>query len=60
MCNEYELLTFVKKDGHVNNYVQVVDDDTESLGANLRKRLTGEDPHLTKDERLNLFNKKKP
>jgi hypothetical protein len=33
---------------------QVVDDDADSLRGNLWKRLTSEDPHLTKYERLKI------
>ncbi|XP_062156171.1 phosphoglucan phosphatase DSP4, amyloplastic [Alnus glutinosa] len=54
MCSEDELLTSVNQDGHVNNYVQVVDDDAESLRANLWKRLTSDDPDLTKNERQKI------
>ncbi|KAE7997105.1 hypothetical protein FH972_001767 [Carpinus fangiana] len=53
-CNKDEPLTIVNKDGHINNYVQVVDDDADNLRANLWKRLTSEDPHLTRDERLKI------
>jgi hypothetical protein len=34
--------------------LQVVDDDAESLRANLWKRLTSDDPDLTKNERLKI------
>jgi hypothetical protein len=54
MYNNYELLTSVNNDGHVNNYVQVLDDDPDSLRAILWKRLTSDEPHLTKDERLKI------
>ncbi|PQP99589.1 phosphoglucan phosphatase DSP4 amyloplastic [Prunus yedoensis var. nudiflora] len=48
--NKYELFTSPNQDGHVNNYVQVVEDDPDSTSAAIRKRLTGEDPHLTTEE----------
>lgn len=34
--------------------LQVVDDSSESLRGELRKRLTGDDPDLTKVERLKI------
>ncbi|XP_054818281.1 phosphoglucan phosphatase DSP4, amyloplastic [Prosopis cineraria] len=52
-CNQYELVSSPNKDGHVNNYLQVID-DTDSVDASLRKRLMGDDPDLTKDERLTI------
>ncbi|XP_061353421.1 phosphoglucan phosphatase DSP4, amyloplastic [Gastrolobium bilobum] len=52
-CNKDELLTSPNKDGHVNNFVQVID-DPNSVRASLRERLTGDDPDLTKDERLRI------
>ncbi|BFG21208.1 hypothetical protein CerSpe_074810 [Prunus speciosa] len=48
--NKYELFTSPNQDGHVNNYVQVVEDDPDSTSAAIRKRLTGEDTHLTTEE----------
>lgn len=53
-CNENELVTSPNKDGHVNNYVQVLGDATDSISAGIRKRLTGDDPVLTKDEQLKI------
>ncbi|PSR98055.1 Phosphoglucan phosphatase DSP4 [Actinidia chinensis var. chinensis] len=53
-CNYYELVTLANKDGHVNNYVQVSNDDPSTVTAPIRKRLTGNDPDLTKDERLTI------
>ncbi|KAG6665560.1 hypothetical protein I3843_02G146900 [Carya illinoinensis] len=53
-CSKNELLTSVNQDGHINNYVEVVDDNPESVRGELRKRLTGDDPDLTKDERLKI------
>ncbi|KAF3434119.1 hypothetical protein FNV43_RR25222 [Rhamnella rubrinervis] len=53
-CNKYELVTSPNKDGHVNNFVQVVDDDSSSVDATLRKRLTSDDPDLTTEERLKV------
>ncbi|CAL9005930.1 unnamed protein product [Prunus brigantina] len=52
--NKYELFTSPNKDGHVNNYVQVVEDDPNSTSAAIRKRLTGEDPSLTTEERRKI------
>ncbi|KAG6763473.1 hypothetical protein POTOM_030890 [Populus tomentosa] len=52
--NTHELVTTQNKDGHVNNYVQVLDDDTDSANAALQKSLTGDDPNLTGDERLRI------
>ncbi|KAG5557166.1 hypothetical protein RHGRI_007435 [Rhododendron griersonianum] len=53
-CNYYELVTPANKDGHVNNYVQVTDDDPNSITAALRARLTSNDPNLTTSERLQI------
>ncbi|XP_008232065.1 PREDICTED: phosphoglucan phosphatase DSP4, amyloplastic [Prunus mume] len=52
--NKYELFTSPNKDGHVNNYVQVVEDDPNSTSAAIRKRLTGDDPSLTTEERREI------
>ncbi|XP_052198680.1 phosphoglucan phosphatase DSP4, amyloplastic [Diospyros lotus] len=52
--NSNELLTLANKDGHVNNYVQVTDDDPNSITAGLRKKLTSDDPDLTTHERLQI------
>ncbi|KAI4346446.1 hypothetical protein L6164_007341 [Bauhinia variegata] len=52
-CNEDEDVTSPNKDGHVNNVVEVLE-DPGSDRASLRKRLTGDDPDLTKDERLRI------
>ncbi|CAB4269127.1 unnamed protein product [Prunus armeniaca] len=52
--NKYELFTSPNKDGHVNNYVQVVEDDPNGISAAIRKRLTGEDPSLTTEERRKI------
>ncbi|KAJ7970522.1 Phosphoglucan phosphatase [Quillaja saponaria] len=53
-CNKNELVTSPNKDGHVNNFVQVLDDDTNIADASIRERLTGDDPDLTKDERMRI------
>lgn len=53
-CNDYEQVTSPNKDGHVNNYVQVLDDDTSSASAALRKRLFEDDSDLTTKERKNI------
>ncbi|XP_020222556.1 phosphoglucan phosphatase DSP4, amyloplastic [Cajanus cajan] len=52
-CNKDELVTSPNKDGHVNNFIQVLD-DSSSVRASLRERLTSDDPDLTKDERLRI------
>ncbi|EEF29461.1 phosphoprotein phosphatase, putative [Ricinus communis] len=52
--NKHEPVTSPNKDGHVNNYVQVLNDDTNSISAAIRKRLTGHDPDLMRDERLKI------
>jgi protein-tyrosine phosphatase len=54
-CNNNELIASANKDGHVNNYVQVFDDNPNSVSANLRKRVNGDDPDVTKDERLKII-----
>ncbi|KAG8380584.1 hypothetical protein BUALT_Bualt06G0030700 [Buddleja alternifolia] len=51
-CNKYELVTSPNKDGQVNNYVQVFDDNPSSISAAIRKRLTGDDPNLSTNERI--------
>ncbi|CDO99830.1 unnamed protein product [Coffea canephora] len=51
MCNKYELVTSPNKDGHVNNYIRVADSNPNSISSRIRKRLSGEDPNLTKNER---------
>ncbi|CAN6542092.1 unnamed protein product [Malus baccata var. baccata] len=52
--NKHEPFTSPNKDGHVNNYVHVVEDDPNSESAAIRKRMTGDDPHLTTEERLKI------
>ncbi|KAL0298987.1 UNVERIFIED_CONTAM: Phosphoglucan phosphatase DSP4, amyloplastic [Sesamum radiatum] len=52
VCNEYELVTSPNKDGHVNNYVKVIDDDPSSISAAIWTRLIGDDPDLSTSERL--------
>uniref|UniRef100_A0A0E0CTS4 Uncharacterized protein n=1 Tax=Oryza meridionalis TaxID=40149 RepID=A0A0E0CTS4_9ORYZ len=44
--------TKANADGHVNNYVQVSRDGTSDEERELRERLTGQNPDLTKEERL--------
>ncbi|KAK4835883.1 hypothetical protein QYF36_015736 [Acer negundo] len=53
-CNNNELITFPNKDGHVNNYVEVIEDDLSSAHAALRKRSTRDDFDLTMDERRKI------
>ncbi|KAK1396550.1 Phosphoglucan phosphatase DSP4, amyloplastic [Heracleum sosnowskyi] len=47
-----EPVTPINKDGHINNYVQVSDDNPESITAKLREKLMVDEPDLTKNERL--------
>ncbi|GAB2250515.1 hypothetical protein Droror1_Dr00016765 [Drosera rotundifolia] len=54
LWNKHELVTPQNKDGHINNYVQVVGDDLYSEEAKLRSRLSGEDPNLTMSELLRI------
>ncbi|CAH1438086.1 unnamed protein product [Lactuca virosa] len=49
MTNKYESITPVNKDGHVNNYIQVVGNDPESV--ELWTRLGDDDFDLTASER---------
>ncbi|KAK9061310.1 hypothetical protein SSX86_018490 [Deinandra increscens subsp. villosa] len=51
MTNTYEPVTPANKDGHINNYIQVVDKDPESISAALWKRLGADDFDLTTNER---------
>ncbi|XP_039012046.1 phosphoglucan phosphatase DSP4, amyloplastic-like isoform X1 [Hibiscus syriacus] len=53
--NENELVTTPNKDGHVNNFLYVVDSDPNSGYGAVRKRLTGDDPYLTKEERMKIM-----
>ncbi|KAK4367099.1 hypothetical protein RND71_014979 [Anisodus tanguticus] len=54
-CNEFEPITSPNKDGHVNNYVKVLDENPDNItSAAVRKRLTGDDPDLTSNERLKI------
>ncbi|XP_074272515.1 phosphoglucan phosphatase DSP4, amyloplastic [Silene latifolia] len=52
VCNEHELIT--PPNDNVNNYVEVLSDDPDGEIAQLRKRLTGDDPSLTSTERLTI------
>ncbi|XP_076957310.1 phosphoglucan phosphatase DSP4, amyloplastic-like [Bidens hawaiensis] len=51
LTNTYEPVTPADKDGHINNYIQVVDKDPESISAVLWKRLAADDFDLTTNER---------
>ncbi|XP_071721824.1 phosphoglucan phosphatase DSP4, amyloplastic [Rutidosis leptorrhynchoides] len=53
-CNQHEPITKPNKDGHVNNYVQVLNDDSSSDSATVRKRLTVDDPQLTENDRAKI------
>ncbi|KAK8494990.1 hypothetical protein V6N11_049869 [Hibiscus sabdariffa] len=52
--NEYELVTTPNKDGHVNNFIHVVNSDPTSGYGAVRKRLTSDDPDLTNEERMKI------
>ncbi|KAJ0045123.1 hypothetical protein Pint_05933 [Pistacia integerrima] len=54
LCNKDEQSTYPNKDGHVNNYVDIIDDDATSINSALRKRLSDDDFDLTEDERLKV------
>ncbi|XP_031117986.1 phosphoglucan phosphatase DSP4, amyloplastic-like [Ipomoea triloba] len=54
VCNSFEPITSPNKDGHVNNYVKVVDINTDSTSAAIRERLSGDDPDLTPMERATI------
>lgn len=54
VVNNDELVATPNKDGHVNNYIQVINDERTTSSAALRERLMGNDPDLTKDERLQI------
>ncbi|KAF5790103.1 putative tyrosine specific protein phosphatase [Helianthus annuus] len=51
VTNKHELLTPVDDKGNINNYLQVSDDDPESLSTALWERLLSDDFDLTTDER---------
>ncbi|CAN1238705.1 Phosphoglucan phosphatase DSP4, amyloplastic [Linum grandiflorum] len=51
--NKNELLTSPNKDGHINNYVEVIEEG-DSDRAELRKRVMSDDPYLTRAERLKI------
>ncbi|KAL5733611.1 hypothetical protein ACOSP7_032948 [Xanthoceras sorbifolium] len=53
-CNKNELITSPNRDGHVNNYVEIIEDDPSNAGAALRKRATSDDFDLTMDERSKI------
>nr|ADP88922.1 starch excess 4 [Gunnera manicata] len=54
VCNKNELITAPNKDGHVNNFIEVFNSDPNSTNATFEERLTGNDPALTKEERLTI------
>ncbi|XP_051120227.1 phosphoglucan phosphatase DSP4, amyloplastic isoform X2 [Andrographis paniculata] len=54
LCSKYDLITSPNKDGHVNNYLKVFDDNPSSSSAEIRNRLTGDDPQLSNDERRKI------
>ncbi|KAL9995264.1 putative AMP-activated kinase, glycogen-binding protein [Helianthus debilis subsp. tardiflorus] len=51
ITNTYEPVTPANKDGHINNYIEVVDKDPESISAVLWKRLGADDFDITTNER---------
>ncbi|KAL8231945.1 hypothetical protein R6Q57_001723 [Mikania cordata] len=52
VTSKYENSTPVDKNGNINNYIQVSDDDPESLTTALWERLSSDDFDLTSNERL--------
>ncbi|KAJ9545658.1 hypothetical protein OSB04_025365 [Centaurea solstitialis] len=50
VTNEYELLTPANKEGQINNYIQVSDNDPESVSSALWERLGADDFDLTANE----------
>ncbi|CAN6567910.1 unnamed protein product [Malus baccata var. baccata] len=52
--NKHEPFTSPNKDGHVSNYVHVVEEDPNTASAAIQKRMTGDDPQLTTEERLKI------
>ncbi|XP_027936912.1 phosphoglucan phosphatase DSP4, amyloplastic isoform X1 [Vigna unguiculata] len=52
-CNNDELVTSPNKDGHVNNFIQVLD-NSSSDRVSLRQRFSSDDPDLTAEERLRI------
>ncbi|GLT88803.1 hypothetical protein SLE2022_068120 [Rubroshorea leprosula] len=54
LCNQNERVAAPDNDGHVNNYVEVVDNDPSSVSTVIRKRLTDEDPGLSVEEQLKV------
>ncbi|XP_022993330.1 phosphoglucan phosphatase DSP4, amyloplastic-like [Cucurbita maxima] len=55
-CNENEPVTPPNKDGHINNFIEVVEDeDPGSDRTILRARLTGDEPELTTEERSKII-----
>ncbi|GAA0165753.1 protein phosphatase [Lithospermum erythrorhizon] len=52
VTNKHELMTRPNKDGHVNNYIKVYDNKPNSINAAVRRRMAGDDPDLTKNERI--------
>ncbi|XP_065870887.1 phosphoglucan phosphatase DSP4, amyloplastic isoform X2 [Euphorbia lathyris] len=54
LYNEHEPFTSPNKDGHVNNYVEVVADGTDSTSAAVRKRLSEGDAELTTEEQIKV------
>lgn len=51
ICNKHEPITYPNRDGHVNNYVEVSDDNPGSNNSEIRNRLAGDNPDLSTDER---------
>lgn len=52
VCNSAEPITSPNKDGHVNNYVKVLDNKRDSTSAGIWERLSGDDPELIQTERV--------
>ncbi|XP_057798845.1 phosphoglucan phosphatase DSP4, amyloplastic [Salvia miltiorrhiza] len=53
-CNKHELITNPNHDGHVNNYVEVFDDNPGSNSHEIRSRLMSDDPNLSSVERAKI------
>lgn len=48
------LVFLLSIDALIFSFLQVLDDNTDSVSAVVRKRLTSDDPDLTKEERLKI------
>ncbi|TJX32213.1 hypothetical protein E8P77_35805, partial [Soehngenia saccharolytica] len=55
--NTDELVTSPNKDGHINNYIEVIGNQSDVASKNLRQRLMHEDVDLTKEEHQIIYEK---